>query len=128
MLRVAWWHLKNPDAHSGTRCRLAAARLAGEPATTCLTSLIKGGCAPLSRSAYPKTCARLPACLARRTRPRFPLAAARCQSSVLLDKAIASVLGMVDIRVLDHIIVAGTRTHTFAERPDPTRPAVEAAG
>jgi DNA repair protein RadC len=33
----------------------------------------------------------------------------------LLTKAIAGALGTVDIRVLDHIIVAGTRTHSFAE-------------
>ena len=33
----------------------------------------------------------------------------------MLTKAIGSALGMVDIRVLDHIIVAGTRTHSFAE-------------
>jgi hypothetical protein len=48
-------------------------------ATTCRTPLIKGGCAPLSRSAYPKTCARLAASLSRCTRPRYTLAAARCQ-------------------------------------------------
>lgn len=33
----------------------------------------------------------------------------------LLTKALANALGMVDIRVLDHIIVAGTNTHSFAE-------------
>ncbi len=33
----------------------------------------------------------------------------------LLTKVIGNALGMVDIRVLDHIIVAGTNTHSFAE-------------
>ena len=79
---------EKPGCPFRARSRLVAARLAGEPATlqatACLTPLIKGGCAPLGRSAYPKTCARLPASLARRTRPRFALAAARCQSSVAL--------------------------------------------
>ena len=33
----------------------------------------------------------------------------------LLTKAVEKALNLVDVRVLDHIIVAGTRTHSFAE-------------
>ncbi|NHZ99101.1 DNA repair protein RadC [Massilia sp. CCM 8734] len=37
------------------------------------------------------------------------------EADLLLTRSLVQALALVDIRVLDHIIVAGTRTHSFAE-------------
>ena len=36
-------------------------------------------------------------------------------SDLLLTRALAQALSLVDIRVLDHFVVAGHRVHSFAE-------------
>ena len=37
------------------------------------------------------------------------------ESDLLLTRALAQALSLVDIRVLDHFVVAGHRVHSFAE-------------
>jgi len=36
-------------------------------------------------------------------------------ADLLLTQTLQQALGLVDVRVLDHIVVAGRRTHSFAE-------------
>jgi len=37
------------------------------------------------------------------------------ESDLLLTRALVQALGLVDIRILDHFVVAGRQVHSFAE-------------